>query len=207
MRRPKHVVRSLRAMRAQRANVPARPRVPPQRSGSWIRTFKGKKFYPLDPAVEDIEIEDIAHALSNLCRFTGHCEAFYSVAEHSVRVARWLEENGHADQALVGLLHDATEAYLNDVSTPIKLTKTFYGYRAAEDRLWRAIARRFGVPVEMETIVKVADRVLLVTEARDLLTNTEGFEEYGVEPIKKKIEPWDPSEAKDAFLQAFRRLY
>src|SRR5271165_7548492 len=93
-----------------------RPGSADNRKGDWIQTYTGRVMYPLDPRPEEINIIDIAHALSNLCRFTGHVRTFYSVAEHSVRVSQ------HCDpkDALWGLLHDASEAYLADMSRPMK---------------------------------------------------------------------------------------
>lgn len=82
----------------------------------WIQTFTGKQFWPLTPKAEDVCIEDIAHALAFKCRFGGHCKTFYSVAEHSCRVAEILRP----EHQLIGLLHDAAEAYLPDVAAPIK---------------------------------------------------------------------------------------
>src|ERR1017187_10636100 len=76
-----------------------------------ITTFSGIHFWPLLPNPADIRIEDIAHALSNQCRFAGHAREFYSVAEHSVRVSQLCPP----EDALWGLLHDASEAYLTDV--------------------------------------------------------------------------------------------
>src|SRR5690606_5290032 len=81
------------------------------RLGDWMQTFTGRAVYPLDLRPDDIDIQDIAHALSMQCRYAGHTRQFYSVAEHSVHVARWCRQYGPA-AALEGLLHDATEAYL-----------------------------------------------------------------------------------------------
>ena len=82
-----------------------------KRKGDWMQTHSGIQFWPLDPRPEDILIEDIAHALSNQCRFAGHCCFHYSVAQHSVLVS----ENVPAQDAMWGLLHDAGEAYLVDL--------------------------------------------------------------------------------------------
>src|SRR5271156_4912831 len=81
---------------------------------AWIQTFTGKKFYPFNPKPQDIDIRDIAHALSNICRFTGHTKRFYSVAEHSRNVAKLVP----AHMKLQALLHDASEAYLCDIARP-----------------------------------------------------------------------------------------
>ena len=87
----------------------------------WISTQSVKQFNFLNPKVEDIHILDIAHSLSQLCRFGGHADRFYSVAEHSINVATLLEQqDANKITILAGLLHDATEAYLGDVPRPIK---------------------------------------------------------------------------------------
>lgn len=184
----------------------------------WIRTASGGRFYPLDPRPREISIEDVAHALSNLCRFTGHVREFYSVAQHCVLVSRWVEEvailGGASDEearalALEALLHDATEAYLNDVSTPVKRQADLAGYRAAEERLRLAIVERFGLPREESPLVKEGDRALLVAEARDLLPGgTEGFEAYvpSVEWSVRPIWPMSPKLARAAFLGRYQEL-
>ena len=78
-----------------------------ERIGSWLQTYTGKKFYPFDPREEEVDILDIAHALSQLCRFGGHTKEFYSVAEHCVLVSMCCP----SEVKLLGLLHDAAEAY------------------------------------------------------------------------------------------------
>src|SRR4051812_44303587 len=105
--------------------------------GGLIQTYSGKQFFPMRPIGGDIDIEDIAHALSNQCRFSGHCQRFYSVAEHSLRVAELVTPQ----HKLWALLHDASEAYLVDLPTPIK--RTLEEYRNAENRVMKAICRAF----------------------------------------------------------------
>ena len=83
---------------------------------SWIQVYSGKSFSPLSPTIEDIEIEDIAHALSLQCRYAGHCLYHYSIAQHSVLVSRYVSQ----ENKLWGLLLDASEAYPMDVPMPIK---------------------------------------------------------------------------------------
>jgi uncharacterized protein len=155
------------------------------RVGDWIQTFSGLVMYPLDPRVSEICIEDITHALSNLCRFTGHTKTFYSVAEHSVRVS-W--ECDPAD-ALWGLLHDASEAYLADMSRPMKRSPGFGPiYMEAEARLMRVICLKFGLSPECPESVKVADTRLLMTEKRDLMHGcNKPWEDVG-EPLKARIQ-------------------
>ena len=79
-----------------------------ERRGDWIQTYLGIQFWPLDPRPEEVMLFDIAHSLSNMCRFTGHCREFYSVAQHSVIVS----QNVPREDAAWGLLHDASEAYM-----------------------------------------------------------------------------------------------
>lgn len=111
-----------------------------------IYTHTGKYFNPLDPQLDLICIEDIAHALSNLPRFAGHLPRFYSVAQHSLYCQRLAPD----DLKLVMLLHDAAEAYgLLDIPSPVK--KHFPEYQRAEGRLMHAITCRFGVNNEWLT--------------------------------------------------------
>ena len=102
----------------------------------WIQTYTGRKFHPLDPAMTDFDLRDIAHSLSLLCRFNGHCLRFYSVAEHSVRVSRILPD----DLKLWGLLHDAGEAYLTDLPRPVK--GQMPGFRDMEDKIVEYVTLR-----------------------------------------------------------------
>lgn len=110
-----------------------------EQTESCITTASGKFFDILKPEEYEYDIEEIATALSNLCRYTGHVNTFYSVAEHSVLVSRIVPER----LAMAGLLHDASEAYLGDVSSPLK--KLLPEYKRIEDRVQRAIAGAFGV--------------------------------------------------------------
>ena len=175
----------------------------PQRMGGWCLTFTGKRFWPLSPAVEDICIQDIAHALAHVCRFGGHCRQFYSVAQHSLHVSRLVSP----PRALAGLLHDATEAYLGDMVRPLK--RSMPDYRRAEHDLWAVIARRFGVPVELPLEIKQADNVALMTERRDLLVpSPHSWDSDGTDcaPDSEKIVPLPPSVARRRFLQRFSNL-
>ena len=149
----------------------------PTRGKHWIQTASGRQFWPLDPRPEDLDLGDIAHALSNLCRFGGHCREFYSVAQHSIHVS--CEVQPRALKA-AGLMHDATEAYLIDLPRPIK--DALPEYRVAEDRLWRVIAKRYGLPEVLPEEVKEADERMLATEQRDLMAAPPREWEFGHEP-------------------------
>jgi uncharacterized protein len=168
---------------------------------SWIQTFTGKKFYPFAPKVEDVCIEDIAHALSMLCRFGGHVNEFYSVADHSIRVA--LECN--PEYRLLGLLHDASEAYLVDVPRPIK--EQMHLYREVEKAVQMVICERFNLPLVWPDLIHEIDKRMLLTEARQLghgntwseyLTKAKPFDRF--DPVRSQ------SEAKREFLQLFTQF-
>ena len=131
----------------------------------WIQTYSGRAFDPFDPDPAAICIEDIAHALANVCRFTGHTKQFYSVAQHSVEVATRLPPELQA----AALLHDASEAYLTDLPRPIKQRPEFKFYREAEERLQRVIYQRFGLRPSLEDgsrIKHMDGRVLLLEKQR-----------------------------------------
>lgn len=178
---------------------------------SFIRTFTGKEFYPLEPRINDICIEDIAHALSNLCRFTGHTKHFYSVAQHSVYVSRFISYPGIEKQKeyeLYGLLHDASEAYICDISRPLKKQDCFFEYKLIEHKLQMMIYERFGLKppdsdVQME--LKMADNDLLELEGAALMN---GWKAGNIcrKSTKVEIESWIPEFAKLKFLGAFKQL-
>ena len=124
-----------------------------------------------DPAT--LAIEDIAHALSHVNRYTGHTFRPYSVARHSITVAELVRVRGCSREAqLWALLHDATEAYLNDIAAPVKQSPIFAGYRAAEKHLERVIQERFmgfQPSTLMAEAVKRADWDMLLAERERVL--------------------------------------
>jgi len=177
---------------------------------SWIQTFTGKKFFPLSPRAEDVDIRDVAHALSLTCRFTGHCREFYSVAQHSVltvgvvrgRLLKNLKERPPDKRFLLSaLLHDAAEAYMADIARPVK--RQLAGVEEIEERLLKTVAERFGAYWPLPPAVKWADNVMLVTERRDLMAET--AEDWGLreKPLRKRIEAWPPRRAEAEFLELF----
>lgn len=169
----------------------------------WIQTYTCKRFTPTDPVVEDIDIEDIAHALSNICRFTGHSKEFYSVAQHCVLVSYICNQ----ENALYGLLHDASEAYCQDIASPIKRSEAFDAYRKVESTLQKAVYTRFNLKLEEPLDVKKADILLLATEARDLMSPLHLDWEQPIDPLPFKIIPLPPAEAKKLFLTRFNQLF
>ena len=167
---------------------------------SWIQTYSGKKFYPLNPNVSDIVIEDIIHSLSMKCRFGGHCKCFYSVAQHSIIMA----DNVPKEHQLVALLHDATEAYLPDVCRPIKSSLT--GFEEIERQLYLAIAEKFGLPNEIPKCVKEADDRALITEKRDIMSSSPDIWSVYAEPFEDRISCWDCNSAKLKFELYLRKF-
>lgn len=175
-----------------------------------ILTYTGKAFPALEPDPDLIDIDDISHALSNLCRFAGHVTKFYSVAEHCVRCLDVAVDDG-ADvlTQLAVLLHDSTEAYLVDLPRPIKRADGFGGYRQAEKKLDRAVIEKFGLHGADSAAILDADLRLLVTEARDLLPVNDDKSlmwPLGIEPLPEKIEPWTPERSKKTFRARYEAL-
>lgn len=169
--------------------------------GDWMQTFTGARFYPLDPRPEDINPDDIAHALSLLCRYGGHVDRFYSVAEHCVLMS----EAVAPEHALHALLHDATEAYVCDVPRPLK--RQLAGYREIEDSVWWAIAERFKVDSRLPREVKDADNRILLTERDALMPNTiYSWSVDGMEPLPVRVEGWTPQYAETRYRLALRDL-
>jgi hypothetical protein len=167
----------------------------------WIQTFTGRQFYPTAPRAEDVDIRDIAHALSNTCRYGGHCEYHYSVAQHSYYVSYTVPQ----EFALEALLHDATEAYCVDVPRPLK--KSLTNYKEIEDRIWTdAIAPRFGLPVQLPECVHWADNAVLLTEKEQLLKTSAPWSITG-EPAQIQILQWDPKFAEQKFLERFEDVW
>lgn len=162
----------------------------------WILTYSGTKFRPLDPNPADISLVDIAHALSNICRFTGHSKQFYSVAQHSIIVS----DNLPPELKLAGLLHDASEAYICDVSRPVKHSEALSGYRDIEEKVMNAVAKCFRVRFD-DPRIKEADNRALWTERRDLMPPYhEKFWYEQQEPYEDRIFPWLPTVAEQQFI-------
>ena len=171
------------------------------RNGGWIQTFTGRKYWPIDPRPEDVDIRDIAHALAMNCRYTGHVHRFYSVAEHSWHVSHLVSKAN----ALAGLLHDATEAYIADIARPIKAA--FTNYKEIEQRNWLAIAQAFDLPDELPKEIHEIDRNMLTVEKAALLYEHPQWEtDFGLPRVPVKIFAWCPGVAEKMFLQRFYEL-
>lgn len=166
----------------------------------WITTYSGSVFFPLEPKADDVRIADIAHALANLCRFAGHTRRFYSVAQHSVIVSEIVDP----PLRLWGLLHDASEAYLCDITKPLKRQPDLAGYRVVEARVQAAICEKFGLAADEPAMVKAADQLVLRTEQRDLMAMPDGWMPRDTLPMT--IRPQSPRQAECAFLLRFHEL-
>ncbi len=176
-----------------------------KKSEEWIQTFTGLKFYPFAPRVQDVDIRDIAHALSNICRFTGHVKRHYSVGQHAILTSRrLLEEHEDPHIALQGLHHDDSEAYLNDVASPLK--RRLGNYKKVEKTVSEVIYSAFGLPKELSEKVKIADLRMLATEKRDLMGPSP--EPWGLvlPPYEDTVVPWDPEVTRAEFLKTHDRL-
>lgn len=131
----------------------------------YIQTVKGRRFYMSHPS---FDIEEIAHATSMQCRYTGHTKDFYSVAEHCVMVSRLVAETqGAPGLAFEGLMHDAHEAYVSDIASPWKAL--IPDYRKMEERLEGQMRAHYGLPPHISETVKLCDWIALFVEATDLL--------------------------------------
>lgn len=180
---------------------------------SWISTYSGRQFDIFNPQAESVHLEDIAHALSMNCRYNGHVERFYSVAEHSVVASLHCNQ----DHALAVLMHDAAEAYLTDIPRPIK--QRWPSFSAHEMEVLMVILVGLNLPSvgnDGWEEIKAADRRMLATERIQLMPNcTDDWGLDGVEPYSFKTDTggcfvqlscWDPDTAKQEFLKRYEQL-
>ncbi len=175
-----------------------------------IQTYTGRIMNPFKPRQRDVCIEDIAHALANQARFTGHSRVFYSVAEHSLHVSRQMPTR---KLKLAALMHDASEAYLADIATPLKRHPSFAYYKVIEDGLMECIFKALKIPHTWHTPkIKEADRRMCATEAYDLMAPfhpqlQERWEELG-RPYRtpKYVFGYGSEEAEMLFLREYKRL-
>ena len=171
---------------------------------TFIMTSQGEYFDFTNVENNYYDIIDIASSLSKLCRFTGHCNRFYSVAQHSVFVSKIVPP----EYAFEGLMHDSAEAFLGDVSSPLK--RLLPDYQKIEKNLYENLARYFHFPENMSPEVKQADLIMLATEKRDLFDKDSGNEKWeilkNVVPLKEKITPLDHYGAYDLFIDRYIEL-
>ena len=174
---------------------------------SYITTVSGIHFFPLNPHPDDINTDDIAHALSLICRANGHFKYFYSVAQHCIACAEEAVERGLSVEVILGcLLHDASEAYLCDVTRPVK--KHIPQYLRAEEKLQEVIWKRFIgrqlTDVEKKQIFEIDDDILSMEF--HLLMPENLNEDYRKLKSACACNYQDPQEVKERFIQLARIL-
>ncbi|MES0319987.1 HD family hydrolase [Citrobacter sedlakii] len=170
---------------------------------SFIQTLSGKQFDYINSTIDDIDVEDIAGALSNICRFAGHLPEFYSVAQHSVLCSQIVSP----EFAFEALMHDAAEAYCQDIPAPLKALLP--DYRQLEKRTDQLIRLKFGLPLEESPVVKYADLTMLATERRDLDIDDSipWVMLEGIPPTDLfEIHPLRPGQAFGLFINRFNEL-
>jgi hypothetical protein len=169
-----------------------------------ITLLSGKMFDYLNPGAVALDVQDIV-TVSNICRFAGHLPIFYSVAQHLVNTSYLVQP----EFSYEALMHDRSEAFTNDIPTPLKVALP--AFKALEIEIERATAPMFGVPVEMSPEVKLADRQMLGLEMRFVKNDWEdhevlvGVDFAGLEKLVD-LTSWTPREAKQRFLARFAEL-
>lgn len=171
------------------------------RVGDWMQTHSGRKFYPLDPRIEDIDFEDVAHHLSMICRYGGAARRFYSVAEHCVLMSRVASP----EAALWALLHDAAEAYVGDMVRPLK--QNLPAYVEVEDRILLLVAEKAGLDAGIPREVKDLDMRILLDERQAVMAPSEcPWTVDSMEPLGVNIECLPPAYAEIHWLRRFNEL-
>jgi uncharacterized protein len=171
------------------------------RKGPTIMLQSGAWFDFGAPASSNFTIEDIAHGLSNICRYAGQCRKFYSVAEHSLLVSE--TANG---LELEALLHDAAEAFMGDITRPLK--QLLPEYKKIENDVEEAILTKFGLTTPLPLEVKHADlRVLAAEQSQIMPRGTDDWvRKQNVVPASVIVRHFPPEQAERAFLDCYERL-
>lgn len=173
----------------------------------WMMTYTGRIIYPLEFKAEDVCIEDIAHHLAHQCRYAGATKRHYSVAEHSVHVSKAAAWEDRAE----ALLHDASEAYLQDILSGMKKQEIMAPYRELEARVEQIIFDVFGVKSTPESAarIKAIDTRIVMDETKELLANPEPYWEArpGMQPLGVGIMGLSGQDAEVYFLRQFSRLF
>lgn len=166
----------------------------------WIETYTVKQFWFLNPSPEMFNIEDIAHALSMVCRYAGHVNRFYSVATHCCLIADYFSYDPRLH--LTALMHDAAEAYIGDMPRPLK--RRLKQFRAIEGRIEQALAEKFGIIYPMPAEIKIADLRITLDERRALKSPSgRVWSEDASTPLGVTIPDWSPKRAKAEFLRRY----
>ena len=169
--------------------------------GPTIMLHSGAWFDFCAPADSAFTIEDVAQGLANICRYSGQCSSFYSVAEHSLLVSEVA-----AGFEFEALLHDAAEAFMGDITRPLK--QMLPEYKRIEREVETAIFERFGIPSPLPIEVKSADLRVLAAEQRQIMPKgTDGWVRFQkVVPAAVFVRHLTPDQAKEAFLSRYEEL-
>lgn len=173
----------------------------------YILTYSKIPFYPLAPKLDDIVIDDIAHALSLMTRGNGHCQHFYSVGQHSLSCSKEARQRGYSVRVqLACLLHDASESYISDITRPVKRHLT--EYLLVEEQLQAAIYERFGLgdlSAAEAKLVRQVDDAVLYMEFEELF-GTRIFAEVPVLALRHDVSLRDFTSVEQEFLAVFTML-
>jgi 5'-deoxynucleotidase YfbR-like HD superfamily hydrolase len=175
---------------------------------SWIETWLGYDFEILNPDPAKIDIRDIGHAIARINRYTGHIDGeSYSVAEHAVKLSEAMERDNPGNWQLIydTLNHDDSEAYIGDISRPLKALIAPL-YKPIEAKIEKVIAAKFGLTYPAPAIIKEYDTRILLDEKKALLHNGEREWNIPGDQLFVKIEGWSPNIAEWSFLERFRHL-
>lgn len=167
-----------------------------------ITTYTGKRVWPTDLKVADIDPLDIAHAISNLCRYNGHVSFFYSVVQHSCLVYDY----GPEELKKQLLTHDFSEAYCGDLIAPLKHTDDFKFYCELEDRIMEKICERFDLPLVFDPMVKEIDEMIREAEIRDLKNSAGHTRRRNVASRFDEIKYWSPKRAKKELIKRMNEV-
>ena len=173
------------------------------RVGDWLQTWTGRKFYVLDPRPEDFDIRDVAHSLSNQCRYAGHVDKFYSIAEHCVLLHDHVLSE---DKALAYnlLMHDGAEAYYLDIPRPIK--NNMPGIKEAMAIVDSMYSRVFSLRDDLHGVVNEYDKRIVIDEKQQLMNhhgNVEWHNYNNLDALGIEVKCWSPSDAKTEFLTRY----
>jgi hypothetical protein len=183
-----------------------------QRTSEWLQSFTGRQLFPFECRPEDICLEDIAHSLSLQCRFVGHCKFSYSVAQHSLYVS----DHCPPELQAWGLLHDAAEVWIGDISRPLKRCLVVWsdqgpdwGIKEVEENILACVAMRFNLPSltdDQQKKIKYVDNLVLATEKRDVMCPTDHEWEPLPKPLDRHIEEVNWKLVKGIFIDRAREL-
>lgn len=173
------------------------------RAATFIETYTGRAFWPLKPTPDALSVIDIAHALSNQCRYSGHVQFFYSVAQHCCVLALYMQEQGHSPlDCLRMLMHDAAEAYLVDIPRPVK--QYMQQYRVWDHAIGDVIDEWMGfTKFPKPAVIDDLDNRIIVDERAALMSKSGNDWGHHHDPVGIEIVPWTPAVAERTFLRLY----